>query len=369
MINYYLVLVVLTIFACFEIFLNPKFLKPVFIFYGFLILFLFAGLRWVPIEGRYFPDYYNYVKLFRISVPLGRIEEQRFERGFQNPFVSEWLYRFLNSAVHTVTDDPIYLFAVVALIAVGINIYCCKKYSPFPLVSMLLYFSHIFFKKEMGQIRAGLGGALVLLSVLYIQRRQVYRYLIVIWAAIFVHFAAIVALPMYWISRIRFSKKFLYFSIFAALIVSQTGWLKPFLGILDNIGFLLDRVKNYQGVNTSDYALGIFNPLTIKQVVVCLIGIYYKDFLSERLRYFYPLLIMYILSTVWILIFSDFAILAARIATFLSVGDAILLPSLALVFKEKKLVLTANVAFAWMMLYLNIVLNPEMPPHTLVLFR
>jgi len=355
MILYYSVAVMLSLFAYLDIVAQSKYFKPIYVFYSFLCLFLLAGLR-----GYEFSDYGNYERIFNHVYDLVEFIQHG---GNPSNVHGEYLYLLLNTLVKTITDHSVYVFVIVALLAVGINIYCFYKYSPYAMVSVLLYFSHLYLNKELIQIRAGLGGALVLLSVLFIIRKQALYFLLTVVIATLFHSGAIIALPIYWLTKYSYKKMTLFLPILAGLFLSQVDWLDGFLLALLSFGLVPDGIITYMGVGVNHSELGALNPITVKQLMICTFAIYYKDVLYARLKYFKPLLIMYILSTSWLLAFQDFSLLAARIATFLSVGDPVIIPSLAILFREKKLVLVCIILLAWAMLYLNLGIKKFIPPY------
>jgi hypothetical protein len=355
MMVYYSIGLILTLFAVLEILESPKIINHLFLCFSFVVLALLAGLR-----GRLFSDYGNYVVAFYSVYDLSDyMQVYRQPDGIHG----EFLYLFYNTFLRTFTDNPIYLFLTFAFLAVGINLYCFEKFSPYPLVSVLLYFSHTYLYKELVQIRAGLACALVLYSVTFIQKRKALQYVLTVFIAAMIHTGAIVVLPVYWLCKMRFSKTMLFLPLIIGLLLAKAGWLSPFLGFLKNMNALHSGVEGYMEVEGYNYSLGILNPMTLKQALICSVGIYYKDVLVERFKYFYPLLVMYILSTAWILAFQEFAILAARIATFFSVGDPLLLTYLVTLFREKKIVLAGVIMMAWALLFLNVTIKQGWPPY------
>lgn len=361
MIYYYALAVTLSLFSFMESVVNSKFMRPIVIFYSFILLAFFAGLR-----SDVYDDHGSYRVLFGETPDLIQLIEAGGSYAYYG-VKREYLYLLLGSIIKLFTDNSIYNFLAVAFLAVGINIYCYKKFSPYVLISILFYFSHAFLYKEMAQIRTGLACAIVLLSVLYIQRRQLIHFLVTVFVAGFIHIGAFVVLPFYWICNISFSKKTFYFFLFLGFIVAQFNWLGEFLRFLSSLNMLPARVVMYIYLQQSNYDVGITNPMTIKQILICLIAINYKDFLSARLTYFYPLLVMYVFSTVWLLAFHEFAILCVRIATYLSIGDPIIIPSFVLLVKEKRTALVGIIFLAWIVLFINLI-KQGFPPYQSLLF-
>jgi hypothetical protein len=178
-----------------------------------------------------------------------------------------------------------------------------------------------------------------------------------------IHSAAILVLPVYWLVNYKFSRRVLLLPIVIGMFLAMIHWADIFIGFLGRFGLVPQGVKEYVGISSLDYNLGILNPVTIKQILLCVFCIYYVESLTKLNRYFYPLLVMYILSTAWILAFSSFAILAARVATFFSVGEIILLPIIVLKFRQQKLVLASILLLGCAMLVLNLAFKNMWPPY------
>lgn len=75
---------------------------------------------------------------------------------------------------------------------------------------------------------------------------------------------------------------------------------------------------------------------------------------------------MYFLSTIWIILFSEFAILAARVASFMSIVEVIILPMIILKFRCEKIIYILLVLFSFLMLYINIFLKKVVGPYYLI---
>src|SRR5574340_297309 len=110
-------------------------------FCSLVLLTLFAGLR--SYVG---PDQATYEDIF-LEVPS--IFEWSDNWDSLKDIHGEYGYLLVNSIVKLCANNSALLFIVIALIAVSINIYSYYKYSPYVLLSIFIYFTHIFLYKEM----------------------------------------------------------------------------------------------------------------------------------------------------------------------------------------------------------------------------
>ena len=126
------------------------------------------------------------------------------------------------------------------------------------------------------------------------------------------------------------------------------------LNALPKIG-ILARLSNYSWMIGSS-KLGILtNPTVLKQLFFVGISLFFYRQLDQKVPMFRVLLTPYILSVCWLMVWNDFAIMAGRMATFLSVTEVLDLPQSLLLVKRSSQPIVASVliSLAFMILYLN----------------
>lgn len=92
----------------------------------------------------------NYELAFRESVGANVLDKQSLtgkEIYFMEPG-----YRLLNKLISFFTHQSFFIFAIAAFITLFLNFKVYKKYSPYFLFSVLLYYGHIYLVREMIQI-------------------------------------------------------------------------------------------------------------------------------------------------------------------------------------------------------------------------
>lgn len=345
------------IFIC--IFCITDFMKKsqYILFNRFLIILLFTffcGLRGTNVSS----DYINYIEIFEQVPTLDNLFQ-----GYEG-IHGELLYLFINSFIKMFTTDSIFVFLCIAFLTAFINIYYFNKYSPFFILSVLLYFSHSYLYKDFTQIRAGLSCAILLFTIPYILNKEFLKFLIIVSISSLIHSAAIVMIIVYFYSLVEFSKKRVFIILSIVILFSFTEWLHLTLEILASYQILPYSVSLYIG-SQYDYSLGLLNPVTIKQVIILsFFTIYYTYY--NKLKYFRIMYNMYFLSTIWIILFSEFAILAARVASFMSIVEVIILPMIILKFRCEKIIYILLVLFSFLMLYINIFLKKVVGPYYLI---
>ncbi len=134
MVVYYLIFISLVLLACAEQLVK----KLPFLFGGIVIFFLviLAGLRGEEVAR----DYTNYTIMFDETGSIGD-----YFTNYDINFFFEPLFYIIVSLFKSVFGDlyfPIFLFfALLSITAKGASIY---RFSPYPYLSLLLYFPSIF---------------------------------------------------------------------------------------------------------------------------------------------------------------------------------------------------------------------------------
>lgn len=336
----------LTILAMAD-FAGPR-AKAVAICIAFFILLSLAAFRYMV------PDYANYQAIFGETPELGT------PKIFQQLLTihGEYGYLLLNSTVKTLGGGFIVVSAIVALAAIYANFFAIVRLSAFPMLSIIYYFSHLYFNKELILARAGLASALVLLGLYaYINRRSLAMFVVCVASAAMFHAAALISLVMAFIFWARIRLTFLFSIVVIAFIFSLLNFYPTelFLSAMQHTNMLPNSVKTYVGYEGYDYHLGSLNPKSIQQLIVIVVLYRYRATLSSRIHGFNELFATYMVSTLVLISFSDFAILAARLATMLSNVEFILVPSLILLVpgRERALAYLAIVSLSLSMLLLN----------------
>ncbi|MFA5125318.1 MAG: EpsG family protein [Patescibacteria group bacterium] len=335
------------------------------ILYCFLvfILSLFAGTRigWSDQEA--------YIWLYDMIPPL-----PVFLWG--NTFVQlrmEYLFLLFNSVLKCFSDNPLTMFLSFAFITVALDLYAYKKYSPYFILSVVFFYATHYFSGAMVAMRTGIAMAFVLFGMSYLVNKKDSIFFIMVLIACFFHVSSIFVLFGYLLYRLKFSTKTLFFLIIGAFIL---GAFTPVANLVfshfmqfKGSSVILDNGLNYLGDERFGYAAGVLRPTMLKQLVICLLALKYRDFLTKQLKYFNVLFVFYCASTIWRFIFNDIALFASRCGILLSVGEPVIIVSLLVLFKPSQRMLVAVLLslFAVGSFYLNSI-TFNCPPYMSILF-
>lgn len=183
--------------------MNPKDSKRL-LLGAIIVMIIAAGGRYHV--GADFPIYKN---MYEEGFPLYTTYADVWDKAtFQpNSMELEWAFVLLNKILYDLGLPFYALTFVMATLALTILYKVLTKYSSFPGVSFIFYYLPLYFIVECGQMRQGMGGALVLLSVPYILERKMWKFLLVMFIALGFHKSVIVFVPAYWLVKLPFNAK------------------------------------------------------------------------------------------------------------------------------------------------------------------
>lgn len=319
-------------------------------FYSFVLgacLVFFAGLRF---ESN---DYQGYVEIYESIPPVYKLNGQWFENNFLNVEIG---FIYFCSILKLFSGEPILLFFVVALISISLNFIAIKKMSPYFFISILLYYVYNFLLKDTIQIRQGLASALVMNSFVF-HKSRIKSILLVI-LAISIQSTSIVALPLVLLSEHTFNKaKKYYFILGLTFLISTIFSGRQAFEFLMSVMQLPASVSVYFGWEEFDYKLGYLNPILIKQLIISVILIKFREQLIAKYSSFKMMFNFYFFSTLWYIYFNDFAIIAGRISNLLSIGEVVLIPMLLSVISTNKRLYIYLILIFYSMAILTLNLN------------
>lgn len=340
-----------TLFSLYD-FLNQKSRNR-----SFLILFSLVFLSYmVGFRGEFVGrDYQEYVRIFKEA---GTIASFVVGTNDHSNIHGEPFFIFITMVLNSLNTKYYFIFFIFGLISLTFNHLAIKKYSPFIFLSILIYLSHAFLYKELIQIRAGIAASILLFGIQYLSQQNFKKYSMVVIAASLFHSGAIIGLLLYYFNKFDFSKKTLYLLIFFSIILYIVGAINIFIDFTRVLNLLPQRAELY--LNYKDYIkpLGILHLTTLKQIVLGLFLIYKKDYFYEKVPYFKAMLYMYIFSTILLISLADFDIFAARLASYFSFVEVLLIPLLILLTKDRVkqfIIFCSILIYALLLAYVNLV--------------
>ena len=233
--------------------------KYVFIFLSVLI-WLIASIRYA--QG---PDYFAYALAY-YRLDINPLEE------FSKPLILEHeiLFRILGSTIKSFGFSYQLYLATIAAISIFFISRLSWKYSPYPILSLLLFYSAFYFTWPYSGLRQGLTlciGSYYLIDC--IKNNQPIKYLIIAIFLSLIHLSAALSIIFYFACKLTFEIRVQTFLAISGLIISL--FLQQ---IIENIIYIVpfaERVLFYEeGFNSSSF----LDFKTISRLFIFFVSIY-----------------------------------------------------------------------------------------------
>jgi hypothetical protein len=328
----------LVLITLFDFFKTPIILKKITFGIICVILSLFAGFRYGD------RDFLNYVKFFQEVNII-------FEfNGNEIPYVEKG-YLFLNSIIKTLGFDYRVLFVFVSFISCILFFIFVKDFK-YRFSALLIYFSHTFLLRDMMQIRAGIAANILLFSVKYIEKDNFIKFILIVIIAGLFHSGAFIFLFLWPIYKIlKNNIKNLKYIVFVGYILGIILSRNILTFIFQKIG--IQGILNYMTENNPYFeTLGLMNPVLLKNTIVFIFLYKNIERFESKLKYTRIYLTAMALSIFWLATFNNFSIFAARIASFLSYFEILLIPMFYMIYRQYKFfILFTIILFCFVLFY------------------
>lgn len=226
LIFYYLILTI----AFFEVYRDRKSSKYFAIFFAVYLIF------WATIKYNIGADYTTYLKIF---FAINKDNLFDYHTLWESDDV-EPSFILICKIVGDLGLEFHWVLFFYGFVSIGLKTYMYYNHSPYPFVSLMLYFMPLYFFEDMGQIRQGLSIAITFYSFIFILKRKLVYFLITIFIGYFFHKTAVIFLPAYWIAKLRINT----FWAIVAVIISVVIYPLKVYQLLDPIVSL----SNIEGV-------------------------------------------------------------------------------------------------------------------------
>jgi len=255
-------------------------------------------------------DYHNYASVFRsINFDESFIEQSLILYG-------EYLYLFFNYLLRYFTDDFRVVRFLLLFIALAIKIIFLIRWGKFYAVSFVFYIS-IFFYPDSYLLRSTIASSILLLSIWALfDNKSWYRFFIPVFIASGFHISALVAIPLWFMKNLKFSKQNGFLFLFVILIIGSVGighyTVQIILSYFSVEIYAIDKLLMYSESKYGKSMSIIKGSLLIYLPVICaFIG--YQDKIKKAMKH-YDLTLVIILYSLFILLgFSDFLVLSERL--------------------------------------------------------
>lgn len=183
-----------------------------FILLTFIVMVLFAGLR----DEFVGTDTFNYVYKFRsLANEIATVEENN--KGF----LEEPGYELIQKIALFISTDYWSLLCVIASVFSAFVLIAINKYSNNRLLSLFLFITLGYYTYCFNGARQAIALSIYMMSFEYILNGKFLKYSIWILIAFLFHRSVIIALPLFFIFRMRFSTASIILISISGLLISQ----------------------------------------------------------------------------------------------------------------------------------------------------
>ncbi len=358
---YYIIFILLSVIALLSLTIQGKKYNFVLLVTVSVLLALFASLR----DGS--PDQASYRFFFNEVASLGEVLTGK--HNYDENYI-EWGFKFLLSVIKFFTENDIVMFVVLASLAVGGVAYSCRRISPYPLVSILCYFSW-FYYSNLGAMRHALASSIILLMIVALAKNKKILSMPIFLSAVSIHRVAASAVALWFINIIIRWRFLVALLLLIAICISyQEGIghyvvsiIFPFVG--DSLQVRLQHYSLDDRWGDSDaFVRGIM----LKHLLISLLCLFYFRTLKNKFSAFPMAFGAYAVSFFMLLLFRDFNFLNSRISNTFTISEIILIPMILSLFAGREKIFAFFVLVFFLLWQVNLlVLGYQFYPYKSVL--
>lgn len=261
---------------------------------------------------------------------------------------------YLGVISKTINNSSTFYFIFISAITMLFLFFGIKKYSIFPFIALYVYLGR-FVNRNTIQIRAALAVAIVIWGTVYVTRRDLWKYLLVVFIASRFHTSAYLAFPLYLMNYVKIKRSYIYLGVFASLIIAGYfgGTIRD---IVSQSDIANEWARSYiEEDSEKAYSNDLTNPVIWYQIFILFMWTFFEERLSKLTEHYYTIRDAYFYSTVILIILCQYAILAGRISTIFATYEMLMVPLFVLLVPRNNRMLAhiSIAAFYAAFMYLN----------------
>ena len=159
----------------------------------FLILFFLSAFRATTVGG----DLENYIPNFHLACEASSLKELFESSGY------EPLYMLLQKLIGIISPTDRFFLFITSIISLSGPFFLFRKYSPLPILSLFLYYLLGYYSNTFNNVRQSMALSLCFFSIPFILERDIKKFLLLVFAALNIHFSSAIFLFVYPLARIK----------------------------------------------------------------------------------------------------------------------------------------------------------------------
>lgn len=234
-------------------------------------------------------------------------------------------FYYIGVLCKTFSNSPTFYFIVVSALSMLFLYFGIKKYSIFPFIALYVYLGR-FIGRNTIQIRSAIAIAIVIWGTIYVTKRQLWRYLLVVYIASRFHTSAYLAFPLYFMGYVNIKKWHIYVGILLSLLIALV-YGGTIHDILSQSDLANEWARSYvQEDSEKAYSNDLTNPVIWYQIAILLMWTFFENKLSSLTEHYYTIRNAYFYSTILLIVLYQFAILAGRTSTVFATYEMVMIP-------------------------------------------
>ncbi|EAA8875199.1 EpsG family protein [Salmonella enterica] len=289
-------------------------------------------------------DYKTYVNIYNYII-----------HGYS--YTIEPTFFIISKISYLVAGTPFFIFILYGLLAIYFKAKFIIDWSPYPLLSVIVYFSNVYLLHEMTQIRIGLASAIGFYSLKYLITNEKRKYFICIFVATLFHYSMVIFLflPLFNVRKISSQYKLFYFILvvllyFLYLFNIDLSLLIKYI----DIGLIQSKYNIYkEQVIDNGTNVNVFSVMQILNLLIILFAMSYSSHFKEN-RKLILIVKVFSLGPISLIFFSAIPGFALRLSELFTVGQIVLLPMLVKQIRQVKLAYLGVILLSFIILLNNL---------------
>lgn len=286
-----------------------------------IVLAIGAGYR-----SFYWMDTFKYIEFFLSDEYTPTFSEYSLSsvpKGYD-----EQGFHLLSVIIKTFSKDVNIYFLVVSCLTMFFLFKDLRKYSLYPVLGLFCYIARFYCGRNLIQIRAALSYVIILWGLQYIYKKDLIRFLIVIFFAYHFHHSALIAIPFYFIHNyLTLKKKHIIIGLGIAYILGAF-FQGPISAFVTDTAYDFNVATTYVQGGYVSKAMGLSNPMIYFQTIILLVYVFLEKKLAPQDPYYYVLRNGYWYSTLILITFCSFTALSGRTSSQFATLEFAIIPSL-----------------------------------------
>lgn len=263
----------------------------------------------------------------------------------------------LLSFLHSISNQYQFMFFVIALLSVSLNVKAIRFFLPHVGAGVIVYFCHFYLNKELNAIRLGLASAILFWAATFIPIRRFGMVIFLVVCATFVHVTSLLFLGPLFVYWLRPGRYFYGVGAIAVILFASFLDVQGLFARVVEFGFIGEKIGAYLNADIYNYPLPVLSAVNLKNLIFIGMALVFWQRIERRFESFQLVFCFFYCASILRVALGDFAIVAGRGYAAISMFEYVLIPYVIFSLCGKWLGYLCTVIYAGLILYLNLTDN------------